>query len=252
MSSWARSTVSREQLLHLVEAGQLPPLIEAVEWIVPADESVPRPPRGYVVSFVAFHERGFSVPTGLFIRGVLFAYGLQLQHLNPNSIQQMAAFEAMCEGFLGIGAHWHLFRYFFRFTCLREGSHVATIGCANLRMKQGHDDDYISAVLTSSNSSCHRGWFYLHYDPEHALPSYTDCSIAQSQRNWEDCPAKAKQEKMLKSHWAVLGRIQNAGITLAEVVGQYHVRGVVPLWRRPLWLCDMTADRAPWAGSLGW
>jgi hypothetical protein len=78
MSSWARSTVSREQLLRLVVEGQLPPLTEAVEWIVPADESVPCPPRGYVVSFVAFHERGFSVPAGRFIRGVLFAYGLQL------------------------------------------------------------------------------------------------------------------------------------------------------------------------------
>jgi hypothetical protein len=151
MSSWARSTVSREQFLRLVEAGQLPPLTEAVEWIVPADESVPRHPRGYVVLFVAFHERGFSVPAGRFIRGVLFAYGLQLQHLNPNNIQQMAAFDAMCEGFLSIGAHWHLFRYFFRFTCLREGSRAATIGCANLRMKQGRGDDYIPAPLTSSN-----------------------------------------------------------------------------------------------------
>jgi hypothetical protein len=48
-----------------------------------------------MVSFVAFHERGFSVPADPFIRGVLFEYGLQLQHLNPNNIQQMAAFEAM-------------------------------------------------------------------------------------------------------------------------------------------------------------
>jgi hypothetical protein len=76
MLSWARSTVSREQLLGLIEAGQLPPLTEAVEWIVPTDESMPRPPRGCVVSFVAFHERGFSVPAGRFIRGVLFTYGL--------------------------------------------------------------------------------------------------------------------------------------------------------------------------------
>jgi hypothetical protein len=78
MSSSVRSTVSIEQLLHLVEAGQLPPLIEVVEWIIPADESMPRPPRGYVVSFVAFHERGFSIPAAWFIRGVLFAYELEL------------------------------------------------------------------------------------------------------------------------------------------------------------------------------
>jgi hypothetical protein len=152
-----RSNVSHEQLLHLVEAGQLPPLTNAVEWIVPADESVTRPPTGYVVSFVAFHERGFSVPAGRFIRGVLFAYGLQLQHLNPNNIQQMAAFEAMCEGYLDIGAHWNLFQYFFRFTCLRDGSRAVMIGCANLRAKQGRGDDYDPGTLTSSNSGWHKG-----------------------------------------------------------------------------------------------
>jgi hypothetical protein len=175
-----------------------------------------------VVSFVAFHERGFSVLAGRFIRGVLFAYGLQLQHLNLNNIQEMAAFEAMCEGFLGIGAHWHLFRYFFRFTCLREGSRAATIGCANLQMKQGRGDDYIPAPLTSVNSGWHKEWFYMRNDPEHALPAYTGCSSAKSQWNWVDGPAKAEQEKMLKSHWVVLGRLRYAGITLAEVVGQYH------------------------------
>jgi hypothetical protein len=89
------------------------------------------------MSFVAFHGRGFSVPAGRFICGVLFEYGLQLQHLNPNSIQQMAVFKAMCEGYLRISAHWHLFQYFFRFTYLKDGSRAVTIGCANLRMKQG-------------------------------------------------------------------------------------------------------------------
>jgi hypothetical protein len=202
------------------------------------------------VSFVAFHERGFSVPAGRFIRGVLFVYGLQLQHLNPNSIQQMAAFEAMCEGYLVIGANWPLFQYFFRFTCLRDGSRVATINCANFRTKQGRGDDYIPVTLTSSNSGWHKGWFYLRNDPKFALPSYTGCSIAKSRRNWSDGPAKKEQEKMLKLHWAVLGRLRNAGITLAEVIGQYHARGVVPLRRQPLRLCDMTADRAPWAGTV--
>jgi hypothetical protein len=59
-------------------------------------------------------------------------------------------------------------------------------------------------------------------DPEHTLPAYTGCSSAKSKWNWVDCPAKAEQEKMLKSHWVVLGRLRYAGITLAEVVGQYH------------------------------
>jgi hypothetical protein len=62
----------------------------------------------------------------------------------------------------------------------------------------------------------------LRNDPEHALPAYTGYSIAKSQRNWVDNPAKAEQERMLKSRWVVLGRLRNTGITLAEVVGQYH------------------------------
>jgi hypothetical protein len=49
--------------------------------------SLCRAPKRFLVSFVAFHERGFSVPAGRFIRGVLFEYGLQLKHLNLNGIQ---------------------------------------------------------------------------------------------------------------------------------------------------------------------
>jgi hypothetical protein len=55
---------------------------------------------------------------------------------------------------------------------------------------------------------------------------------------------------VLKSHWAVLERLRDVGITLAEMVGQYHARGVVPLRRRPLRLRDMTAERARWVGTV--
>jgi hypothetical protein len=48
----------------------------------------------------------------------------------------------------------------------------------------------------------------------------------------------------------VLRRLRGAGVTLAEVLGQYHAQGVVLLWRRPLRLCEMTADRAPWTGTV--
>jgi hypothetical protein len=52
-------------MLHrLFEARQLPPLTDTIEWKVPGEESVLRLLAGYVVSFVAFHERGFSVSAG--------------------------------------------------------------------------------------------------------------------------------------------------------------------------------------------
>ena len=67
------------------------------------------PLAGYVISFVAFHERGFGVPMDAFIRSTLLPFDLELQHLNPNDIQQMVAFKALCEGFLACEAHWKLF-----------------------------------------------------------------------------------------------------------------------------------------------
>jgi hypothetical protein len=90
----------------------------------------------------------------------------------------------------------------------------------------------------------------LRNDPEFALPPYTGSSIAKSQRNWADGPAKKELEKILKHHWVVLGRLRGARVTLSEVIGQYHACGVVPLRRQPLRLCKMTADRAPWEGTM--
>jgi hypothetical protein len=33
---------------------------------------------------------------------------------------------------------------------------------------------------------------------------------------------------MLKEHWAVLGLLRGAGVTLSSVIWSYHARGVVP------------------------
>jgi hypothetical protein len=55
---------------------------------------------------------------------------------------------------------------------------------------------------------------------------------------------------MLKDHWVVLTRLREAGVTVATIIGQYHAQGVVPLRRRPLRLYEMTADRAPWIGTM--
>jgi hypothetical protein len=76
--------------------------------------------------------------------------------------------------------------------------------------------------LTSSNNSWHKGWFYLRNDPEFALPAYTGNSIVESRTNWSEGPTKAEQEKILKDHWVVLRHLRGAGVTLAEVLGQYH------------------------------
>jgi hypothetical protein len=48
----------------------------------------------------------------------------------------------------------------------------------------------------------------------------------------------------------VLRCLRGAGVTLSEVLRQYQVREVVLLRRWPLHLCEMTADQAPWTGTV--
>ena len=72
------------------------------------------------MSFAHFHERGFATPAHKFLRGLLHYYKVELQHLTPNRVQHIAAFVAVCEGFLGISPHFDLCRYFFAVTLLKK------------------------------------------------------------------------------------------------------------------------------------
>jgi hypothetical protein len=74
---------------------------------------IPRPPPGFRVIFIAFLLRGLSLPPHPFLRGLLFAYGIQLHDLNPNTILHIAYFIMLCECFLGIEPHWALWRQIF-------------------------------------------------------------------------------------------------------------------------------------------
>jgi hypothetical protein len=67
-----------------------------------------------IVSFYHFSERGLALPTCSFFRGLLYFYGLELHHLNPNSIRHIAIFIHFYKAFLGIEPHWDLFRFLFR------------------------------------------------------------------------------------------------------------------------------------------
>jgi hypothetical protein len=103
--AWARSSVTERKLEDLVRDRLLRPRVSQTqpEWRVPpSNHREPPPPEGYVVSFMAFHERGFGVPASPFMRALLHYYKVELHHLAPNSISQAAIFMAVCEGYLGM------------------------------------------------------------------------------------------------------------------------------------------------------
>jgi len=74
-----------------------------------------------------------------FFRGLLDYYQVELQHLTPNGIQRIAAFIALCEGFLGISPHFDLWWYLFTVNLVKrrvgqQELHVP-VGCASIHLR---------------------------------------------------------------------------------------------------------------------
>jgi hypothetical protein len=114
--AWECSTAMTLALNQLVAGGQLAANVDGqpVEWIVLSErERVSNPPYGYIVSFMRFHECGFTAPASRFLRGLCYHYGVELQNFTPNAISQEATFVGVCEGFLGILVNWDLWVHLF-------------------------------------------------------------------------------------------------------------------------------------------
>ena len=73
----------------------------------------PRLKENDVVSFVPFHLLGFGLSTHPLLRWLLYYYGLRLHDLTPEGILHLSVFIMLCEGFLGIPAHYGLWWFLF-------------------------------------------------------------------------------------------------------------------------------------------
>ena len=84
---------------------------------------------------------------------------MERQHLNPNGVQHIAAFIALCEGFLGISPHFDLWRHFFTVNVLkrqvRKEELHAPVGCASIHLHNNRGRMYPLKRLSSSNKGWH-------------------------------------------------------------------------------------------------
>jgi hypothetical protein len=101
------SVISESDLLHLVETGVLP-LKEPCSWRIWHAVTVPTEDTHESVVYVPLLIRRLAILVYPFFRGLLDFYDLNLTHLNPNSILQVAIFVHLCEAFLRILPHFGL------------------------------------------------------------------------------------------------------------------------------------------------
>jgi hypothetical protein len=211
--------------------------------MVPPSGADPTPPPGYVLSFVSFHERGFRVPASHFMRAFLHYYGVELHNFNPNSIAQAAIFAAVCEGFLGIDPHWDLWTHLFSVelfgltTGEKKVCMAVRAGGCTLQLRQARAQQYIPAILVSSNKGWQRRWFYL-WNDDGRLPSFSQRVVTAAGSNRRYGATREKQEK-LQPLLEALQELRDGGLTAAGVLAAIHRRRVLPLAERRLPLSEM-------------
>jgi hypothetical protein len=168
---------------------------------------------------------------------------VELHNFNPNSITQAAIFAAVCEGFLGIDPHWDLWTHLFSaelFALTTGEKKVCTAVRANgctLQLRQARAQQYIPAILVSSNKGWQRRWFYLRND-DGRLPSFSQRVVTATGSNWRYGATREKQEK-LQPLLEALQELRDGGLTAVGVVAAIHRRRVLPLAERRLPLSEM-------------
>jgi hypothetical protein len=154
---WETSTVTEEHIQSLVDCGLLRPKSQ-VGWRSAAREAFPTEGTSETVVFIAHIECGFGVPVGDFLRWLLQFYRIELVHVAPNSVIIITTFIHLCEAYLDISPHFHLWRHFFE---LKKTGKGVVIGSVSFMLCRNMKPEYIDLVLPDNTTGWKQGWFYL-------------------------------------------------------------------------------------------
>ncbi|KAK1572748.1 hypothetical protein QYE76_000114 [Lolium multiflorum] len=203
---WERSKISNQDTNMLKRLG-LMKKEDAIRF--PSEESYPKPPMEYRVSFVDHLIRGLSTPIHDFLRGLLFVYGIQLHQLTPNSILHISIFITLCECFLGIPPNWALWKRIF---CLRRnGSHNVTYNIGGVVICVRTDVDYFDVKFPDSVQGWRKKWLYIHEESansvEHNIVPFDGSAKIQRRRSW-DAEASEEEKKATEAALVVSIRVQ--------------------------------------------
>jgi hypothetical protein len=224
---WETSTVTEEQIQSLVNHGLLRPKSQ-VGWRPAVGEAFPTKGTGETVVFIAHIEHRFGVLAGDFLRGLLQLYQTELVHLAPNSTTIIATFIHLCEAFLGITPHFHLWRHFFE---LKKTGKGVVVGSVSFMLHRNMKSKYIDLALPD-NTTGFQGWFYLD-KPTPASKSKTG-RIPVAGPEWTNQLATLDTQE-LKPLLDDLEQLKVEGLTGAMVAISFCRRLIQPLqgWAHP-------------------
>ncbi|KAK1681187.1 hypothetical protein QYE76_042035 [Lolium multiflorum] len=247
-NEWERSKISQQDINLLKKLG-ISSKQDSLRF--PKEESYPRPPMEYRVSFVDHLIRGLSSPIHDFLRGLLFMYGLQLHHLTPNSILHISIFITLCESFLGVQPNWSLWKRIF--LCRRNGSSSVAYNIGGVVICVRPDVEYFDVKFPDSVQGWRKKWLYIHEENhgsvEDNIPPFDGAEKICRRRSW-DAEATDEEKAATEALMTRIHELQNTrGQELSGIqITAYFLRiRVQPLQARknPLWMYagDEDVDR---------
>ncbi|CAN6209683.1 unnamed protein product [Urochloa humidicola] len=230
-AEWRTSETTQESLEKLVFDGVLPDAATAMWWAAAGEQSPTPTPLTELVVFDAMFLRGLGVPLHPFLRGLLFYYGLELCHLNPNSILHISIFINLCEAFLGIDPHFNLFCHLF---CVKphpgaKSPHV--VGGAGIQLREGVGDEYIQYDFPSDVKGWRNGWFYIGNHAPSISTTINRRPVPSS--SWTKRPPEAEMDQVTEL-LQLIGNLKAGGLNGVGVAANFVLRRTQPAKERAI------------------
>jgi hypothetical protein len=86
---------------------------------------------------------------GDFLRGLLHFHRIELVHLASNLITIISTFIHLCEAYLGIAPHFHLWRHFFE---LKNTGKAMVVGNVGFMLHRNMKSEYIDLTLPDNTT----------------------------------------------------------------------------------------------------
>jgi hypothetical protein len=185
---------------------------------------------GFVL-FVSYLSCGLALPISPFFLLLLEEFELQLQHLTPHSILQVAIFIHLCEMFVGVVACTSLFRQFF--VLVRSGKGKDHLGAYYFQTRSDPTVAYIATLGGARWENWRNDWVIASAEANDRLALPND-GPRLDRKQWRAKPSLASEfEPVLEK----IKELAAGGLTSMHVVGDFLKRRVTPLQGRPRLCC---------------
>jgi hypothetical protein len=189
---------------------------------------------GEFVLFASYLFCGLALPISPFFLLLLEEFRLQLQHLTPHSILQVAIFVHFCGMFVGVAACTSLFRQFF--VLVRSGKGKDHLGAYYFQTRLDPTVTYIATLSGARWENWRNDWVIASAEANDRLALPSD-GPRLNRNQWRVKPSLTPEFE------PILDRIKElavSGLTSLHVVEDFLKRRVAPLQGRLRLCCWFT------------